>query len=149
MGKNKLRKIKVENQIYLWRREHFHLTEYKHSKCAEKVIIYLEGYKKSALQLLFREEDNLTFKIDIEKEKWCVGYPNDGVIWLFNSRKDLKPQTANIDINLNRPAVIAKLIQYYIQNSWYPEENKRTLIVEDALKLLDVLDFPNGINNKT
>lgn len=114
--KNKLRKIKVNDETYLWKRGHHHLTEFKHSECVEKVTIYLEGFKKSPLLLSFREEDNIIVKTDIEKEKWCVGYPDDGVIWLSKPRADKKPQTEHIEVNLNRPAVIAELIRYFNLN---------------------------------
>ncbi|MDQ0781325.1 hypothetical protein QF044_001179 [Chryseobacterium sp. W4I1] len=65
-----LRKIKRDNETYLWKRLHLHLTNYEYSKCVENVVIYLEGHKKSPLQLSFRKEGNLTLKTDIEKEKW-------------------------------------------------------------------------------
>ncbi|KQT21010.1 hypothetical protein ASG22_16485 [Chryseobacterium sp. Leaf405] len=69
MTKNTLRKIKIDNENYLWKRLHVHLTNYEHSKCVERIVIYLAGYKKSPLQLSFREEDNLILKPDIEKRK--------------------------------------------------------------------------------
>lgn len=142
-----MRRINVNDEIYLWRRGHYHLTEFKHSKCAEKVVIYLEGFKNSPIHLSFKEEDNLIFKDDIEKEKWCVGYPDNGVIWLLDlSRPDNVPPPAHIDINLNRPAVIAILIKYFIQNGWNPKETTRPLIIEDALKFLDILELPKGAN---
>ncbi len=87
--KTKLRKIKVANETYLWNRKHYHLSEFEYSKCAEKVIIYLEGYKKSPLQLSFREEDNIPLKKNVEKEKWCVGYPESGIIWLSKYKPPL------------------------------------------------------------
>lgn len=152
MAKNKLRQIKIDNETYLWKREHLHLTGYEHSKCIEKVVIYLEGYKKSPLQLLFREEDNLNIKTDIEREKWCVGYPDDGVIWLYKYQPSLPnnepysiDQQQIIAINLNRPAVIAELIRYFLQTDWKPKEITRPLIIEDALKLLEIIVLPKGI----
>ena len=63
--------------------------------------------------------------LNLEKEKWHLGYPDDGVIWLSESREDKKPQTINITINLNRPAVIAKLIEYFIAKEWKPKESKK------------------------
>lgn len=158
MAKNKLRQIKIDNETYLWKREHLHLTGYEHSKCIEKVVIYLEGYKNSPLQLLFREEDNLIIKTDIEKEKWCVGYPYDGVIWLYKYKPPLpnnepypinkidKEQMKTIDINLNRPAVIVELVRYFLQTDWKPKESARPHIIEDALKLLEIITLPQGIN---
>ena len=138
--KNKLRKIVVNHQTFLWRREHFRLKEYSYSPCVEKVVVYLEGFKNSPLELHFQQEDNLTLKADVEAENWQVGYPSDGVIW-YNSSAPNHPQ---IDINLNRPSVIAELIKYYIQRDWNPHESKKTMLVEDALKLLEIIDLPNG-----
>ncbi|MEL6257410.1 MAG: hypothetical protein AAFR87_35785, partial [Bacteroidota bacterium] len=109
--------------------------------CVEKVIIYLEGYKKSPLHLLFREEDNLKFKPDPEKEKWCVGYPDDGVIWLYHNKEGKE----SVQINLNRPAVIAALIEYFKENGWKPKEHSTPLLFEDALKFLDSIDLPKRI----
>ncbi|GAA5091121.1 hypothetical protein GCM10023210_18120 [Chryseobacterium ginsengisoli] len=147
MKKNILRKIKIDNETYLWKRLHVHLTNYEHSKCVEKVAIYLEGYKKSPLQLSFREEDNLTLKSDIEKEKWCIGYPDDGVIWLYKL-PDNEPYPANEeqtgDINLNRPAVIAELIRYFLHQDWRPKESTRPYIIEDALRFLEIIALPKG-----
>ncbi|NDV17420.1 hypothetical protein GO009_15455 [Muricauda sp. TY007] len=143
--KNKLRKIKIDGETYLWKREHHHLTEFEYSKCVEKVTVYLEGFKNSPLQLFFREEDNLILKTDIEKEKWCVGYP-DGVIWLFKPRADKKPQTDHVDINLNRPAVIAELIKYFNSNGWNPRKASKPFVEENALKFLETIELPRGIN---
>ncbi len=80
------------------------------------MTIYLEGFKKSPLLLSFREEDNIIVETDIEKEKWYVGYPDEGVTWLSKPRADKKPQTEHIEVNLNRPAVIAELIRYFNLN---------------------------------
>ncbi len=143
INKISLRKITVDNDVYLWKRAHYHLEEYEMSPCIEKVIIYLEGYKNSSLQLFFRQEDNLILSLDIEKEQWCVGYPNSGVIWKFVQGES--PSKENININLNRPAVISILIQYYIENGWNPKKSKRPFIVKDALKLMEEISFPLGI----
>lgn len=89
MAKNKLRKINVDNESYLWKLTHYHLDKFEHSKCAEKITIYLDGYKKSPLMLSFREEDNLVIKTDLEKEKWCVGYPDTGIVWLYKYKPPL------------------------------------------------------------
>ena len=124
----------------------YHLPEFEHSECVEKITIYLEGFKNSPLLLSFREEDNLIVKTDVEKEKWCVGYPDDGVIWLFKSKSDENLQTEHIDINLNRPAVIAELIKYFILNGWKPNENFTSFVEGDSLKFLEVIGLARGIN---
>lgn len=143
--KDKLRKIKINNETYLWKREHLHLTEFKLSMCVEKVTIYLEGHKKSPLQLSFREEDNLLVNPDLEIEKWCIGYPHDGVIWLLKKKRPGQ----HIDINLNRPAVIAELIRYFNLNGWEPKQALRPFVEENALKFLEIIQLPQGINENT
>lgn len=152
MAKNILRKITIDHETYLWKRSHIHLTNYQHSKCIEKVVIYLEGYKKSPLQLLFREEDNLILKSDVVKEKWRVGYPDDGVIWLCkyespSSDGRLYPinERETVSINLNRPAVIAALIRYFLRKNWKPKESSGPCIIEDALRFLEIIALPKGI----
>lgn len=149
--KNKLRKIKVNDETYLWKRGHHHLTEFEHSGCVEQVTIYLEGYKNSPLQLLFREEDNLTLKTDIDKEKWCVGYPDSGVVWLYKYKPALPnnepypiEQRQTIEINLNRPAVIAELIKYFYLNGWNPKVTSGPFVEENALKFLEIIELPPG-----
>lgn len=109
-------------------------TEYGHANCIEKVVIYFGGYKKAPLQLLFREEDNVKIKTNTEQEKWCVGYPNDGVIWLYkykpplpNNRPYPIDEQQTIDINLNRPAVIAELINYFLQTTSHQQTAQRTM----------------------
>ena len=137
MASKQFRKIVVNNQTYLWNRAHYHLVEYKHSACIETVVVYLEGYKNSPMRVSFREEDNLDIYTNIKDEKWCVGYPRSGVIW-FSGQK-------NIDINLNRPAVVAKLIKYFTKTQWKPMERTKPLIIDNALTLLDQLDLPQGL----
>ncbi len=144
MSRQSLRKITVGEEVYLWKREHYHLTEYSYAQCAEKVVIYLEGYKNSPLHLLFREEDNLIFKRNHDQEKWCVGDPEVGVIWKFKPRPDHLPQTETQTINLNRPAVIAGLIKYFRENGWQPKEMRKPMVVHDALVLLELIDLPQG-----
>ncbi|GAA3521571.1 hypothetical protein GCM10022393_39970 [Aquimarina addita] len=143
--KNKLRKIKLNDETYLWKRAHHHLTEFEHSECVEKITIYLEGFKNSPLQLSFREEDNLILKTDIKEEKWCVGYPDNGVIWLSKPRADKKPQTNHVNINLNRPAVIIEFIKYFNLNGWNPRKMSKPFIEENALKFLEIINLPQGI----
>ncbi len=144
-----MRKITIDDAVYLWKREHLHLIAGEPCKCIEKVVIYLEGYKKSPLQLFFREEDNLKFKTDIEKEKWKVGYPDDGVIWLYRQPLlvDLysNNQEQTIEINLNRPAVIAALIRYFLQTDWNPKQSTSPYIIKEALKFLEIIALPKGI----
>ena len=111
------------------------------SECAEKVTIYLEGFKNAPLNLLFRQEDNDANS----NRKWIVGYPDTGVIWLFTQKDSNNPQTESVSINLNRPAIIRKIIEYFISNGWSPKTSNKSFIVSNGLELLDRIDFPNGI----
>ena len=137
MKKLKLRSIQVQSNTYLWKRSHYHATAFEHTECVEKVTIYLEGYKNSPLQLIFKEEDNLA------KEKWCVGYPDSGVIWRYKDQE--QSPSENIHINLNRPAVIVMLITHFIKDKWQPKTANKPLVIENALYLLDTIKLPQGI----
>lgn len=150
--KNKLRKITVDHKTYLWKRAHQHLAEFEHSKCVEKVTVYLEGFKNAPLQLLFREEDNLSLKTDLEKEKWCVGHPDAGVIWLYTYKAVLPnkaphpiTEITTTTINLNRPAVMAALINYFNSHGWEPSKIAKPFVENNALKFLDIIDLPKGM----
>ena len=143
INKISLRKLRINDKTFLWKRVHYHLDNFEYSECVEKVIIYLEGYKNASLQLLFREEDNLL--LETELKKWCVGYPDTGVIWLLKP-KEKDHSTYNISINLNRPAVITKFIEHYFDKEWKPKKSNKPLIIENALLILEKIELPQGIN---
>ena len=142
MNKTGLRRIKVEGEVYLWKRKHFHLAQYNSSPCVEKLTVFLDGYKNSPLELFFRQEDNALLQHTSSEKYWCVGYPNDGVIWLFQGSGS---QDQNKDINLNRPGVVAKLILHHLGKGWNPQKSKKPYAVKDALKLLEQIDLPLGL----
>ncbi len=145
--KSKLRRVTINDEIYLWRREHLHINEYQFSECVEKVVIYLNGCKNSPLQLIFKEEDNLHIFTNIERQKWCVGQPDEGIIWLYQYRPPLEnnePYPTDeqpISINLNLPSVITHLIKHFLLNDWKPKENRKPLIIENGLEFLETI-FP-------
>ena len=144
INRTKFRKINIHGEIYLWKRGHYHIVNYEFSECVEKVIVYLEGKKKSPLQLIFKQDDNKLLMNTTQNKYWCVGYPQSGAIWYFDQSKlnDIE----SIEINLNRPAVIRKLIEYYVENNWFPKEDQSPYVVPNALKLLELIEFPKGIN---
>lgn len=148
INKTNLRKIRIGKESYLWKRGHYHLDAFEYSQCVEKVIVFLNGYKNSPLHLLFKEEDNHLFKSDLEKEKWCVGHPEQGVIWLYKPEADLQAQRVNININLNRPAVIARLIEHYAGTHWNPRKTNKPLVIEDALRLVEELELPKEVHTE-
>lgn len=142
-NKIKLRKINVLHQSFLWKRGHLHLEKFEYSECVEKVIIYLDGYKNAPLVLFFREEDNYLIKTLSENEKWCVGYPDQGIIWKYITGKTV-PQGENnaaVQINLNNPSTIESIIKLYFNDKWKPTESANaSLIVENALTILDEIE---------
>ncbi|MBL4706012.1 MAG: hypothetical protein JKY54_15915 [Flavobacteriales bacterium] len=131
MSKTGLRKINIAGDTYLWRVGHYHLEEFEYSECVDRVTIYLEGYKNAPLILHFRLEDNVLLSQNSRKNDWFID-------WGCLTNKERT-------INLNRPGVIAKLIAYYIAHSWTPKEEKRSLEIKDALKLLDLIELPEGM----
>ncbi len=143
-NKIKLREIKVLNQKFFWKRGHLHLENLEFFKneptCIEKVVIYLADYKKSPLILFFREYDNQLISSLQNGKKWGVGYPDDGVIWLFEPPYPNNKPT--ISINLNKPSVISELIQYFLLNGWQPTKMNKPFIEENALKFLEIIDLP-------
>ncbi len=139
--KTSLRKIQIQGKTYLWKTEHCHEQKAEHVNCIEKVTIYLDGYKKSPLYLLFRDEDNQLLQHNNKDEKWCIGYPDSGVIWRSTNSVKLDSKKAHTEINLNRPAVIATLIKYFITTEWHPTISKKPLIKENALLLIGHIEF--------
>ncbi|MNJ91922.1 hypothetical protein D3C87_95770 [compost metagenome] len=149
--KTALRKITVDGDLFLWKREHVHGKNHKETGCTEKVTVYLEGSKRAPLYLFFNESDNQLIKDDPEKEKWCVGYPESGVIWLYKYKPPLPPgqvysaeeqQTA--ELNLNRPAAIETLIRHYLSNGWNPRTTMKPFVDNTALNILEIIPFPNN-----
>lgn len=67
------------------------INEYQFSECVEKVVIYLNGCKTLPLQLNIQGRRQLTyFKKYLKKQKWCVGQPDEGIIWLYQYRPPLE-----------------------------------------------------------
>ncbi len=130
-NKIKLRKIEVLNSCFLWKCGHIHLKEFKNSKCVEKVIIYLEGYKNSPLILFFKEDDNELINCG-KDEKWNVGYPNEGIIW--------KEKNKDLQINLHNSLTIKKIIEFYFKIKWNPNDSSKTALVNETA-LTDIINF--------
>ena len=147
--KTALRKITIDGNLFLWNRKHVHGKDNEGKGCTEKVTIYLEGFKQAPLYLFFNESDNTLVMDDPEKERWCIGYPESGVIWLSTYKPPLPPgqvyspeeqQTA--ELNLNRPAAIETLIRYYQSNGWDPRKSVKPFVDDKALKILEFISFP-------
>lgn len=151
--KTTLRKITVDGNLFLWNRKHVHGADREETGCTEKVTVYLEGFKRAPLYLFFNEADNRLFKADTGKEKWCVGYPESGVIWLYQYKPPLPPgqvypqeEQQTTELNLNRPAAIETLIRHYQSNGWNPKTAVKPFVDDKALKILDFITFPKEKN---
>jgi hypothetical protein len=133
MMKNKLRKIVVENETYLWRRQHFHVNKCeKENVCIEKVIIYLNGYKNSALFIYFEDDEKTTWKVD----------ESQGLL----TKHTVVDNDVTIEsINLNKPSIVEKLIRYYIDKNWKPKENNK-LEIANAIILIEKYAFKIDVN---
>ena len=134
MGRAKLRKLKHKGRSYLWKRAHYHLEKYKVCECVELVTIYLEGYKNSPLKVHFREEDNKNTDSNPESRKWLVGYPDSGVIWTGSNHDE---KANYVEVNLNHPKIIVKIIDYFLMNNWKPKIDSQAFVVEGALTLFE------------
>lgn len=148
-NKIKLRKIKVLNKSFLWKRGHIHLEKYEYAKCIEKIIIYLENYQNSPLILFFREEDNLLINSINEDEKWMVGYPDQGIIWKSKTGKTTtQGENKNFEqINLNNPSIIEIIIKLYYDNTWKPDNSSNSSHTEENA-LIRMNDIINKKNNE-
>ncbi len=131
----KLRLIVIDNKHYLHKVEHHKETEFGRTICTEKVTIYQEGFKKSPLRIIFKEGYRL---------KWRVGHPDKGVLWSVDDKALSSRKT--VQINLNRPAVIAAFVRHFTGHGWSPEEQNSPYLVKEGLKLIEMIDLPKGIN---
>ncbi len=134
-----LRKITINKQIFLWKREHIHVTNFELSPCVEKITIYLEGNKKAPLRLIFKDDDNKLLNTTIDSEKWCLTGSGDGIVWYY--KQSPFPATENTAINFNRPQVIKEFILYFLNNGWKPEQNDRPFEITEALNYLDKIEL--------
>jgi len=133
MGKNYLRKIVVEGEIYLWYRMHYHLERYEQSPCAEVLTVFSPCSRNNPVRIRFREEEN-RYRADCTQRWWHTGYPQSGVLWLSEASPE---QRIIVEINLNRPGVVATLIRLLRATRWNPAETRTPLEIEDGLRFLE------------
>jgi hypothetical protein len=146
--KSTMRKIRVNGEVFVWKREHLHGKNPAETGCTEKVTVYLEGFKRSPLYVYFHEKDNRFPKEATGNDRWIVGYPEDGVIWLSTDRPQLPPgqvysatEQQTKEVNLNRPAVIEILIRYFREKGWNPDTDTKPFVEDQALNLLETNCF--------
>jgi hypothetical protein len=117
-----MRRITVGSTDYLWRRDHRHRSSGPTTgTCEERLVIFAEGFKAGPVRLSFRQD-----------AEWEVGYPAAGVIW---------SKLRDKSYNLNRPAVVAAVIEYMVKTGWEPRSSRRPLEV-DGFTILDKTGAP-------
>ena len=126
----KLRKITIEDDVYLWGRRHSHREEDKKQYCIETVTVYLEGYKKSALHVFFDNRDALKFDWSVEEQEGLLVYSEQKELGVVEFKS----------INLNKPSSIRKIICYFRKNGWNPKENLEKYSV-NGLSLIEEMGF--------
>jgi hypothetical protein len=133
----KARNIVVQNRTFCWLRGHIHEQHGGKVHCAERVAIYAESNKKGGLVVLFNSLDEQP----ADAKKWCVDGFQDGVVFSVEVT-DGERQIEHV--NFNRPAVIAKLITYFLDNGWDPDTSKKTDI-RHGISLLNEMALPEGM----
>lgn len=109
----------VDNQSFLWYRRHLHIEK----KCVERLRVFPAANKSRYLQIEFWGGDQAA----------VAGSDQGGVIF-WPGREDT--------YNLNRPAVIAALIRYALQNGW----NNKTLFCQNGIELLALSKAPSDLS---
>lgn len=116
----------VDNQSFLWYRGHLHIENI----CVERLRVFVASDKNGFLEINFRAGNGVS-----------VGYPEAGVIFWYDQE---------ITYNLNRPAVIAALIRYALQNGWRPHDSKSSsnspLVWENGIELLSLAEAPSDLS---
>jgi hypothetical protein len=102
MSRKDLRKLTINDRLFLWRLTHDHDPGDIPLTCVETVLVYLDGFVNSPLKVSFPTTD-----------EWIVGDGPGGVVW--SKRSD-----GYVEFNLNRPAVIRVLIEHFFQGAWHP-----------------------------
>ncbi|VAW69666.1 hypothetical protein MNBD_GAMMA10-3070 [hydrothermal vent metagenome] len=116
MAKNKLRPLVINNNDFVWACHHAHLKIYDNSPCSEALTIYLKGNKRNFLRLYFTEDN---------EPDLAAGYPKAGVVWSTGD--------STFKANLNRPGVIAAIINFSIPDIWNPSVSKNSVIIEKRM----------------
>ncbi len=117
-----MRRIVVDEQTYLWRRRHHHAESPEGAMCEEILTLYAQGFGKSALRLVFKGD-----------AEWGAGDFDAGVIYARHG---------TLSYNLNRPAVVAALIRYMLQQGWLPQRERTPRIEAQAIPLLELSRAP-------
>ena len=137
----KLRKLLVAGETYYWRRTSRRLARYEASPWAVEVVAYREGHRKSPLRLLFKEDDNQLVTNNAQPGKWLLHGVAAGWCW-FAAEAPQQAGESVARINFNRPAVIARLLTFFLAQGWQPATTSRPLAIEDALRYINALQLP-------
>lgn len=106
MSRKDLRKLTINERLFLWRLTHEHDPGDIPRTCVETVLVYLEGCVNSPLKVSFPTTD-----------EWIVGDGPGGVVW--SKRND-----GYVEFNLNHPGVIRVLIEHFFEGDWHPMAKK-------------------------
>ena len=122
----KLRKITIDNQLYLWQTGYGDPFLHMRTRYIESFTAYLEGYKKSPLRIYFRQ--------GLELENGSYNRDEKGVI--------------QFDINLEAyvPKGTACFIRYGLNQGWKPKEDVRPFTITDAREVLALLEQKVTVN---
>lgn len=138
MASNPLRRLSLEGRTFLWRRAHKHTLAsppsgggpgephrpHRPRVCHERVVVYLEGKKRSPLEVFFDEDAT-----------WQVGYPQSGALFRAEPLRVY---------DLHRPGVIAALALHGLATGWEPETAHAPLVVRDGFAFLEAARAPTG-----
>ncbi len=138
MSKQKLRKIRVGSQTYLWTVA----SEYRHNACLEVLTIYQDDYKKSPIRLFFREEDSLEKRQQLDDECWLVSNVGKGILWKTGDGATIQV------VNLNHPGVVAAIAKFALQNGWFPETMHSPMEIDYGFDWIEAIDFPEPRGDK-
>ncbi|MCB9602964.1 MAG: hypothetical protein H6720_21825 [Sandaracinus sp.] len=116
--KKKLRRLVVDGAPYLWSVGHLHFprNEPPGHRCAERLTVYREGFRKAPAKLTFVATDGV-----------LVGYPSSGVVVLER----------NETFNLHTPSLVARLIRGL--EGWEPEHRSSPWMADDGIQRLRAL----------
>jgi hypothetical protein len=117
--KNYLRRLCIDGQIFLWYRGHIHIEQH----CVERLRVFPAANKSRYLQIEFWEGDQAAV---------AGSYQGGVILWPEHEET----------YNLNRPAVIAALIRYALQNGWI----NQTLLWKNGIELLALSKAPSDLS---
>jgi hypothetical protein len=128
MAYEKLRRIVVDNETYLWKVAHLHNVipcTNGETTCAERLTVWHSEHRNSLFKLVF---------------PWNSEFGSEGYIERTGVAIAGRPTTHII--NLHLPSIVAKIISIALENGWSPKTQNKPLFIPDGylwLKEIDVI----------